>query len=129
MQGYHKVDAVLKGCEDVGDELSRAMSVFTSADAKKGKGKAKEEINVEAGVKEEPAVDEREDETAVDLVAVELKDVEGLLREESDPERKKALKGYIKKQPETLAEGVVLKDYQVRRLLFSTRVRRGSLSS
>lgn len=114
MQGYHKVDAVLKGCEDVGDELSRAMSVFTSADAKKGKGKAKEE----AGVKEEPVVDQREDETAVDLVAVELKDVEGLLREESDPERKKALRGYIKKQPETLAEGVVLKDYQVSRLLF-----------
>ncbi|KAL7411147.1 SNF2 family N-terminal domain-containing protein [Mrakia frigida] len=95
MQGYHKVDAVLKGCELVGEELERAMSVFTSADARKGgKGKGKEE-------------------TAVDLVAVELKDVEALMETEVDPERKKALRGYIKKQPELLAEGVVLKDYQL----------------
>lgn len=123
MQGYHKVDAVLKGCEEVGEELERAMSVFVgAADARKG-GKGKEESGEVGGEGEKVVVvgeekgegegEEKVDETAVDLVAVDLKDVEGLLEKEVDPERKKALKGYIKKQPELLAEGVVLKDYQV----------------
>lgn len=138
MQGYHKVDAVLKGCELVGEELERAMSVFTSADARKGgKGKGKEEVGGEGkgeGTKKEEVGEggeeetgaTRVDETAVDLVAVELKDVEALMETEVDPERKKALRGYIKKQPELLAEGVVLKDYQVSS--FPRRVERFGLS-
>lgn len=101
MEGYAKVDAVLLGCETVGEELERAMSVFT--ERANGKGKEKETDVIAVKV---------EDETAVDLVAG-VDDVETLLEAEKDPERRKALRGYLKQQPEALAEGVVLKDYQV----------------
>lgn len=111
MQGYAKVDAVLQGCELVGEELERAMSVFTERANGKVKG-----ADVAAGDEQSEAaaegVKDEEDETATDLVAG-VEDVEALLEKETDPERKRALKGYIKEQPESMAEGVVLKDYQV----------------
>jgi C4-dicarboxylate-specific signal transduction histidine kinase len=104
MEGYAKVDMVLLGCEAVGEELERAMSVFT--ERAKGKGKATANADAVEGVKIE------EDETAVDLVAG-VDDVEKLLEAETDPEKKRALKGYLKEQPMYMAKGVTLKDYQV----------------
>lgn len=94
MQGYHKVDAVLKGCESVGAELELAMSAFT-------KSQEKDETAAAGG------------KGALEIVNAEV-DVEQALRTETDPERRSALKGYIKKQPDSLAEGIFLKDYQVR---------------
>jgi SWI/SNF-related matrix-associated actin-dependent regulator 1 of chromatin subfamily A len=93
MQGYHEVDAVLKGCEKVGLELERAMSAFMQ-------------------------LKEDEDETRageLSVVNVDI-DVEQKLADETNELRRDALKGYLKEQPKTIAEGVQLKDYQVSRL-------------
>ena len=90
MQGYHEVDAVLKGCEKVGRELERAMSAFMQL-----KG---EEDETHAG--------------ELSVVNVDI-NVEQKLAEETDELRREALKGYLKEQPSSMAEGVQLKDYQV----------------
>jgi hypothetical protein len=112
MQGYHKVDAVLKGCEAVGNQLARAMSAFTG---KKGKGKATAETANDGAKNEEV----KEEEGALNLVDADIGDVDEEIRNEKDPERKSALKGYIREQPPSLVEGVKLKDYQVRLLVHS----------
>lgn len=99
MQGYHKVDAVLKGCEAVGDQLARAMSAFTRTKKKKAEGES----------------EVQEDVGALNLVDAHIGDIDAEIRREQDTERKSALKGYIRDQPASLLEGVKLKDYQVRR--------------
>lgn len=83
----------------------------TSTDRPAGEEQKKEEL--------EPST------TAVDLVEFEVddEDLDNQIMNEKDPERKFALKCFIRRQPKLLAEGVKLKDYQVRRsnqLLVST---------
>ncbi|CED82045.1 SNF2 family DNA-dependent ATPase [Phaffia rhodozyma] len=97
MLGYHKVDAVLKGCEMVGAELELAMSAFTNSQTKKEGSDPNANGNGKG---------------ALGIVHAEV-DVEQALKVETDPERRKALKGYIQKQPESFTEGILLKDYQL----------------
>lgn len=92
MQGYHEVDAVLKGCEKVGHELERAMSAFMQLKEDDDESRAGE----------------------LSVVNVDI-DVEQELAEETDELRREALKGCLKEQPKTMTEGVQLKDYQVSR--------------
>lgn len=90
MQGYNEVDAVLRGCEEVGEELERAMGAFMEL---------RDEEDGRAG--------------EVSVVNVDI-DINKRLAEETDEERISALENYVREQPKSIAEGIQLKDYQVR---------------
>lgn len=98
LEGYDSVDKVIEKCEKVGKEINDVLNVWAgatdaSADSSKVPGKETIPDSLMA--------------TGVDLVAVDPTIAA------ADAVRAAAMKGYMTEQPKLLAEGVVLKDYQL----------------
>ncbi|KAG2059174.1 hypothetical protein BDR06DRAFT_949847 [Suillus hirtellus] len=89
LQGYDTVDGILEECERIGSTLRAAIATWTTEDSlSKGKGK-------EASL----ALDQIE-EGSLSLRALKISN-------------DAASKGFISSQPSMIAEGIMLKDYQL----------------
>jgi SWI/SNF-related matrix-associated actin-dependent regulator of chromatin subfamily A containing DEAD/H box 1 len=102
------VDGVIENCEKVGKELNDILAVWASlaeptADSSTlGEGAAS-------------GVTTPTDTSGMNIVAVDAEAIKAKAEATAttDPVKAQALEGYMSTQPATLAEGVVLKDYQL----------------
>lgn len=83
MEGYGQIDKCLVQCESVAKEVAATLALWRGTDA-------------------------TSDDAMVDVDALKAR-----LKTEADPEKRQVLASYITKQPKTLKEGTVLKDYQM----------------
>lgn len=89
LQGYDTVDGILEECEQIGSTLRTAIATWTTEDSSsKGKGK------------EASLAPDQIEEGSLTLRA---------LKNSNDA----ASKGFISSQPSMIAEGIMLKDYQL----------------
>jgi SWI/SNF-related matrix-associated actin-dependent regulator 1 of chromatin subfamily A len=98
-EGYGMVDGILADCEEIGASLRDAIASWTSSEAK-GKGKQKgDSLAFAVSSGGSPAIGQVED-GALSLLSLEAVQAH-------------AANDFIAKQPSSLREGTVLKDYQL----------------
>ena len=88
LQGYDTVDGILEECEKIGSTLRAVIATWT-AEESSGKGKGKEVSFPQ----------DQAEEDSLNLCSLNIANA--------------ASKGYISSQPSTIAEGIMLKDYQL----------------
>jgi SWI/SNF-related matrix-associated actin-dependent regulator 1 of chromatin subfamily A len=96
MEGYVQIDHCLTQCERIASEVADALSIW--------RGASQQQNDSVVGT---PRSDGLND------VKVDVAKVSELLRKETDQRKRKILSMYIQKQPSTLSEGTILKDYQL----------------
>jgi hypothetical protein len=96
MEGYVQIDHCLTQCERIAAEVADALAIWRGASQQQ-----------DGSVVGTPRTDGLND------VKVDVAKVSELLRKETDQRKRKVLGMYIQKQPSTLSEGTVLKDYQL----------------
>lgn len=108
LEGYSSVDGVIEKCEKVGKELSDILAVWASL-AEPGADSSISEKGAVSGVSTPT------DTSGVNIIAVDAEAIKAKAAAATgvDPMKVQALEGYMSTQPATLAEGAVLKDYQL----------------
>jgi len=96
MEGYVQIDHCLTVCERIASEVADALAIW--------RGASQQQSGSVVGT---PRSDGLND------VKVDVAKVSELLQKETDQRKRKVLGMYIQKQPKTLSEGTVLKDYQL----------------
>jgi len=108
LEGYSSVDGVIEKCEKVGKELSDILAVWASLAEPAADSSTLGKV---AG----SGVNTPTDTSGMNIVAVDAEAIkaEAEATAATDPIKAQALEGYMSTQPAALAEGVVLKDYQL----------------
>jgi SWI/SNF-related matrix-associated actin-dependent regulator of chromatin subfamily A containing DEAD/H box 1 len=97
LKGYEAVDQVFKHCEAHGEALSNIMRVWNEAAA----------ASASSSQLDSP------DDAGVHLVNLADKELEQKTQALDNPAVRAAFEDYIRQQPHSIPEGVVLKDYQM----------------
>ncbi len=104
MQGYIEVDRCLNQCEEIGNEISEVMGIWTGSNIRGKNSRTGTPVDGDTSAN---------GDAGLHISAIDEAQLKAAINEEVDAKKKKILRQYQFKQPGNLAEGVVLKDYQM----------------
>lgn len=105
IQGYIEVDRCLTKCENIGKEIAETVEVWTGS----SRG-ARSRTGTPDGAATAAAAAQ---DTGLHVTSVDVDKIRAEIVTAQDKKRRATLKMFVTEQPKTLAEGVVLKDYQL----------------
>lgn len=106
IQGYIEVDRCLTKCENIGKDIAEIMEIWTGSSRDGRSRTSTPDPGSTSGV--QPSQD-----TGLHVTSVDVEKIKAEIMTEQDKKRRATLKMFVTEQPKTLAEGVVLKDYQL----------------
>lgn len=108
IQGYIEVDRCLTKCENIGKEIAEIVEIWTGSSRDNNRSRTGTPDGAAMGVAGQQSQD-----TGLHVTSVDVAKIKAEIITEQDKKRRATLKMFVTEQPKTLAEGVVLKDYQL----------------
>jgi SWI/SNF-related matrix-associated actin-dependent regulator 1 of chromatin subfamily A len=106
IQGYIEVDRCLTKCENIGKDIAEIMEIWTGSSRDNRSRTSTPDVGSTSG-------GQQSQDTGLHVTSVDVEKIKAEIMTEQDKKRRATLKTFVTEQPKTLAEGVVLKDYQL----------------
>lgn len=103
IQGYIEVDRCLTKCENIGKEIAEIVEIWTGSSRDSRSRTGTPDVGSTAGGQD----------TGLHVTSVDVSKIKAEIVTEQDKKRRGVLKSFVTEQPKSLADGVVLKDYQL----------------